>query len=225
MYNSIYVSNDNVVNEYEVSFDKEEFERIIDEIDLWYGRGEMKAYIGDTCPDMPGKKTSIFAVVDLLNNKKEFFYYQYIQHPLARTANAMLKNNDIFESSKLIRLLSTWTCESETEQNFVIRLMSCFQFNKVPLGDAMVIDLTEEDKRGFFKRVIDAVKKKERRREFLVGNTEFHETLDSYVDSMITDNNRVYGEDLANFMCDGDQKRFNKRRIWKSLPSREDINK
>lgn len=112
MNNNIYVNDNNVIYNYEVRFNEEEFIDIIDAIDTWYGKGELKAFIGHVCPEYPGKKTDIFAEVDLVDGEKEFFYYQFIQHTLARTANAIISNKDSFESSKLIKFLATWHSES-----------------------------------------------------------------------------------------------------------------
>ena len=50
MNNNIYVNDNNVIYNYEVSFDREEFERVIDDIDVWYGKGELKSFIGRVCP-------------------------------------------------------------------------------------------------------------------------------------------------------------------------------
>ena len=206
MNNNIYVNDNNVIYNYEVSFNKEEFEKIIDEIDVWYDKGELKAFVGYVCPECPGRKTDIFAQVDLEDDKKEFFYYQYIQHPLARLATAILSNNDVFASSRLIQFLATWNYESEEEKIFVIKLMSCFEFDRVNLGDAYVIDITEEDKRGFFERVVDAFKKKERERFIVAGSSKFHEELDMTI-----------GKE--------EDKKYAKRRYVLSLPKSKDINK
>ena len=143
MNNNIYVNDDNVIYNYEVIFDQERFIEIIDEIDVWYGKGELKAFVGYACPMTSVKKTDLFAEVELSDGKKEFFFYQYIQHPLARTANAIMGNKDIFESSKLIRILANWNCESDEERSFVVRLMSCFRYNRMILGEELLLDLTE----------------------------------------------------------------------------------
>ena len=219
MNNKIYVNDDNVIYNYEVSFDKEEFEKIIDDIDLWYGKGELKAFIGVVCPEVPGKKTDIFAEVELFDDKKEFFYYQYIQHPLARTANAIINNQNSLESSKLIRLLATWNATSDEEEIFVIRLMSCFRFNRMNLGEVLLLDLTEEDKRNLFDRVVDAFKKTERETFVIAGSKEFCDDLESSVSGVIRDKEELLGIDTS------EEKKLSKRRNVMALPRCKDINK
>ena len=219
MNNKIYVNDDNVIYNYEVSFDKEEFEKIIDDIDLWYGKGELKAFIGVVCPEVPGKKTDIFAEVELFDDKKEFFYYQYIQHPLARTANAIINNQNSLESSKLIRLLATWNATSDEEEIFVIRLMSCFRFNRMNLGEVLLLDLTEEDKRNLFDRVVDAFKKTERESFVIAGSKEFCDDLESSVSGVIRDKEELLGIDTS------EEKKLSKRRNIMALPRCKDINK
>ena len=219
MNNKIYVNDDNVIYNYEVSFDKEEFEKIIDDIDLWYGKGELKAFIGVVCPEVPGKKTDIFAEVELFDDKKEFFYYQYIQHPLARTANAIINNQNSLESSKLIRLLATWNATSDEEEIFVIRLMSCFRFNRMNLGEVLLLDLTEEDKRNLFDRVVDAFKKTERETFVIAGSKEFCDDLESSVSGVIRDKEELLGIDTS------EEKKLSKRRNIMALPRCKDINK
>ena len=219
MNNKIYVNDDNVIYNYEVSFDKEEFEKIIDDIDLWYGKGELKAFIGVVCPEVPGKKTDIFAEVELFDDKKEFFYYQYIQHPLARTANAIINNQNSLESSKLIRLLATWNATSDEEEIFVIRLMSCFRFNRMNLGEVLLLDLTEEDKRNLFDRVVDAFKKTERETFVIAGSKEFCDDLESSVSGVVRDKEELLGIDTS------EEKKLSKRRNVMALPRCKDINK
>ena len=219
MNNKIYVNDNNVIYNYEVSFDKEEFEKIIDDIDLWYGKGELKAFIGVVCPETPGKKTDIFAEVELFDDKKEFFYYQYIQHPLARMANAIIKNNNALESSKLIRLLATWNASSDEEEIFVIRLMSCFRFNRMNLGEVLLLDLTEEDKRNLFDRVIDAFKKYEIETFVVAGSKEFCDDLESSVSVAVRDKEELLGIDTS------EEKKYSKRRNIMALPRSKDINK
>ena len=219
MNNKIYVNDNNVIYNYEVSFDKEEFEKIIDDIDLWYGKGELKAFIGVVCPEVPGKKTDIFAEVELFDDKKEFFYYQYIQHPLARTANAIINNQNSLESSKLIRLLATWNATSDEEEIFVIRLMSCFRFNRMNLGEVLLLDLTEEDKRNLFDRVVDAFKKTERETFVIAGSKEFCEDLEGSISSVVRDKEELLGIDTS------EEKKLSKRRNVMALPRCKDINK
>lgn len=219
MNNKIYVNDDNVIYNYEVSFDKEEFEKIIDDIDLWYGKGELKAFIGVVCPEVPGKKTDIFAEVELFDDKKEFFYYQYIQHPLARTANAIINNQNSLESSKLIRLLATWNATSDEEEIFVIRLMSCFRFNRMNLGEVLLLDLTEEDKRNLFDRVVDAFKKTERETFVIAGSKEFCDDLEGSISSVVRDKEELLGIDTS------EEKKLSKRRNIMALPRCKDINK
>lgn len=219
MNNKIYVNDDNVIYNYEVSFDKEEFEKIIDDIDLWYGKGELKAFIGVVCPEVPGKKTDIFAEVELFDDKKEFFYYQYIQHPLARTANAIINNQNSLESSKLIRLLATWNATSDEEEIFVIRLMSCFRFNRMNLGEVLLLDLTEEDKRNLFDRVVDAFKKTERETFVIAGSKEFCDDLEGSISSVVRDKEELLGIDTS------EEKKLSKRRNVMALPRCKDINK
>ena len=219
MNNKIYVNDDNVIYNYEVSFDKEEFEKIIDDIDLWYGKGELKAFIGVVCPEVPGKKTDIFAEVELFDDKKEFFYYQYIQHPLARTANAIINNQNSLESSKLIRLLATWNATSDEEEIFVIRLMSCFRFNRMNLGEVLLLDLTEEDKRNLFDRVVDAFKKTERETFVIAGSKEFCDDLEGSISSVVRDKEELLGIDTL------EEKKLSKRRNVMALPRCKDINK
>ena len=219
MNNKIYVNDNNVIYNYEVSFDKEEFEKIIDDIDLWYGKGELKAFIGVVCPEVPGKKTDIFAEVELFDDKKEFFYYQYIQHPLARTANAIINNQNSLESSKLIRLLATWNATSDEEEIFVIRLMSCFRFNRMNLGEVLLLDLTEEDKRNLFNRVIDAFKKTERETFVVAGSKEFCDDLEGSISSVVRDKEELLGIDTS------EEKKLSKRRNVMALPRCKDINK
>ena len=219
MNNKIYVNDDNVIYNYEVSFDKEEFEKIIDDIDLWYGKGELKAFIGVVCPEVPGKKTDIFAEVELFDDKKEFFYYQYIQHPLARTANAIINNQNSLESSKLIRLLATWNATSDEEEIFVIRLMSCFRFNRMNLGEVLLLDLTEEDKRNLFDRVVDAFKKTEREPFVVAGSKEFCDDLEGSISSVVRDKEELFGIDTS------EEKKLSKRRNVMALPRCKDINK
>ena len=219
MNNKIYVNDDNVIYNYEVSFDKEEFEKIIDDIDLWYGKGELKAFIGVVCPEVPGKKTDIFAEVELFDDKKEFFYYQYIQHPLARTANAIINNQNSLESSKLIRLLATWNATSDEEKIFVIRLMSCFRFNRMNLGEVLLLDLTEEDKRNLFDRVVDAFKKTERETFVIAGSKEFCDDLEGSISSVVIDKEELLGIDTS------EEKKLSKRRNIMALPRCKDINK
>ena len=219
MNNKIYVNDDNVIYNYEVSFDKEEFEKIIDDIDLWYGKGELKAFIGVVCPEVPGKKTDIFAEVELFDDKKEFFYYQYIQHPLARTANAIINNQNSLESSKLIRLLATWNAISDEEEIFVIRLMSCFRFNRMNLGEVLLLDLTEEDKRNLFDRVVDAFKKTERESFVIAGSKEFCDDLEGSISSVVRDKEELLGIDTS------EEKKLSKRRNIMALPRCKDINK
>lgn len=219
MNNKIYVNDDNVIYNYEVSFDKEEFEKIIDDIDLWYGKGELKAFIGVVCPEVPGKKTDIFAEVELFDDKKEFFYYQYIQHPLARTANAIINNQNSLESSKLIRLLATWNATSDEEEIFVIRLMSCFRFNRMNLGEVLLLDLTEEDKRNLFDRVVDAFKKTERESFVIAGSKEFCDDLEGSISSVVRDKEELLGIDTS------EEKKLSKRRNIMALPRCKDINK
>ena len=219
MNNKIYVNDDNVIYNYEVSFDKEEFEKIIDDIDLWYGKGELKAFIGVVCPEVPGKKTDIFAEVELFDDKKEFFYYQYIQHPLARTANAIINNQNSLESSKLIRLLATWNATSDEEKIFVIRLMSCFRFNRMNLGEVLLLDLTEEDKRNLFDRVVDAFKKTERESFVIAGSKEFCDDLEGSISSVVRDKEELLGIDTS------EEKKLSKRRNIMALPRCKDINK
>ena len=219
MNNKIYVNDDNVIYNYEVSFDKEEFEKIIDDIDLWYGKGELKAFIGVVCPEVPGKKTDIFAEVELFDDKKEFFYYQYIQHPLARTANAIINNQNSLESSKLIRLLATWNATSDEEEIFVIRLMSCFRFNRMNLGEVLLLDLTEEDKRNLFDRVVDAFKKTERETFVIAGSKEFCDDLEGSISSVVIDKEELLGIDTS------EEKKLSKRRNVMALPRCKDINK
>ena len=219
MNNKIYVNDDNVIYNYEVSFDKEEFEKIIDDIDLWYGKGELKAFIGVVCPEVPGKKTDIFAEVELFDDKKEFFYYQYIQHPLARTANAIINNQNSLESSKLIRLLATWNATSDEEEIFVIRLMSCFRFNRMNLGEVLLLDLTEEDKRNLFDRVVDAFKKTERESFVIAGSKEFCDDLEGSISSVVRDKEELLGIDTS------EEKKLSKRRNVMALPRCKDINK
>ena len=219
MNNKIYVNDDNVIYNYEVSFDKEEFKKIIDDIDLWYGKGELKAFIGVVCPEVPGKKTDIFAEVELFDDKKEFFYYQYIQHPLARTANAIINNQNSLESSKLIRLLATWNATSDEEEIFVIRLMSCFRFNRMNLGEVLLLDLTEEDKRNLFDRVVDAFKKTEREPFVVAGSKEFCDDLEGSISSVVRDKEELLGIDTS------EEKKLSKRRNVMALPRCKDINK
>ena len=219
MNNKIYVNDNNVIYNYEVSFDKEEFEKIIDDIDLWYGKGELKAFIGVVCPEVPGKKTDIFAEVELFDDKKEFFYYQYIQHPLARTANAIINNQNSLESSKLIRLLATWNATSDEEEIFVIRLMSCFRFNRMNLGEVLLLDLTEEDKRNLFDRVVDAFKKTEREPFVIAGSKEFCDDLEGSISSVVRDKEELFGIDTS------EEKKLSKRRNIMALPRCKDINK
>ena len=219
MNNKIYVNDDNVIYNYEVSFDKEEFEKIIDDIDLWYGKGELKAFIGVVCPEVPGKKTDIFAEVELFDDKKEFFYYQYIPHPLARTANAIINNQNSLESSKLIRLLATWNATSDEEEIFVIRLMSCFRFNRMNLGEVVLLDLTEEDKRNLFDRVVDAFKKTERESFVIAGSKEFCDDLEGSISSVVRDKEELLGIDTS------EEKKLSKRRNIMALPRCKDINK
>ena len=219
MNNKIYVNDNNVIYNYEVSFDKEEFEKIIDDIDLWYGKGELKAFIGVVCPEVPGKKTDIFAEVELFDDKKEFFYYQYIQHPLARTANAIINNQNSLESSKLIRLLATWNATSDEEEIFVIRLMSCFRFNRMNLGEVLLLDLTEEDKRNLFDRVVDAFKKTERESFVIAGSKEFCDDLEGSISSVVIDKEELLGIDTS------EEKKLSKRRNVMALPRCKDINK
>lgn len=219
MNNKIYVNDNNVIYNYEVSFDKEEFEKIIDDIDLWYGKGELKAFIGVVCPEVPGKKTDIFAEVELFDDKKEFFYYQYIQHPLARTANAIINNQNSLESSKLIRLLATWNATSDEEEIFVIRLMSCFRFNRMNLGEVLLLDLTEEDKRNLFDRVVDAFKKTERETFVIAGSKEFCDDLEGSISSVVRDKEELLGIDTS------EEKKLSKRRNVMALPRCKDINK
>ena len=218
MNNNIYVNDDNIIYNYEVRFNEKEFLDVIDDIDTWYGKGELKAFIGSVCPEYPGKKTDIFAEVELDNDKKEYFYYQYIQHPLARTANAILCNKNALESSKLIKLLSTWHSECVEENYFVVRLLSCFEFNRVNLGEVLVLDLTEEDRRSLFDRITDAVKNKERDRFIVVGSKEFHKKLDDEACGM---SNSQFGIKTYS----EEDKKFTKRRIITGLPSCKDINK
>ena len=222
MNNKIYVNDDNVIYNYEVSFDKEEFEKIIDDIDLWYGKGELKAFIGVVCPEVPGKKTDIFAEVELFDDKKEFFYYQYIQHPLARTANAIINNQNSLESSKLIRLLATWNATSDEEEIFVIRLMSCFRFNRMNLGEVLLLDLTEEDKRNLFDRVIDAFNKRERETFVVAGSREFCSELENATCGIFRDKEELLS---CNFKVTEEDKKFNKRRCIMALPRSKEINK
>lgn len=219
MNNKIYVNDDNVIYNYEVSFDKEEFEKIIDDIDLWYGKGELKAFIGVVCPEVPGKKTDIFAEVELFDDKKEFFYYQYIQHPLARTANAIINSQNSLESSKLIRLLATWNATSDEEEIFVIRLMSCFRFNRMNLGEVLLLDLTEEDKRNLFDKVVDAFKKTERETFVIAGSEEFCDDLEGSISSVVRDKEELLGIDTS------EEKKLSKRRNVMALPRCKDINK
>lgn len=219
MNNKIYVNDNNVIYNYEVSFDKEEFEKIIDDIDLWYGKGELKAFIGVVCPETLGKKTDIFAEVELFDDKKEFFYYQYIQHPLARTANAIINNHNSLESSKLIRLLATWNATSDEEEIFVIRLMSCFRFNRMNLGEVLLLDLTEEDKRNLFDRVVDAFKKTERETFVIAGSKEFCDDLEGSISSVVRDKEELLGIDTS------EEKKLSKRRNVMALPRCKDINK
>ena len=219
MNNKIYVNDNNVIYNYEVSFDKEEFEKIIDDIDLWYGKGELKAFIGVVCPEVPGKKTDIFAEVELFDDKKEFFYYQYIQHPLARTANAIINNQNSLESSKLIRLLATWNATSDEEEIFVIRLMSCFRFNRMNLGEVLLLDLTEEDKRNLFDRVVDAFKKTEREPFVIAGSREFCDDLEGTISSAVRDKEELLGIETS------EEKKLSKRRNVMALPRSKDINK
>ena len=218
MNNKIYVNDDNVIYNYEVSFDKEEFEKIIDDIDLWYGKGELKAFIGVVCPEVPGKKTDIFAEVELFDDKKEFFYYQYIQHPLARTANAIINNQNSLESSKLIRLLATWNATRDEEEIFVIRLMSCFRFNRMNLGEVLLLDLTDEDKRNLFDRVVDAFKKTERESFVIAGSKEFCDDLEGSISSVVIDKEELLGIDTS------EEKKLSKRRNVMALPRCKDIN-
>lgn len=222
MNNNIYVNDNNVIYNYEVSFDREEFERVIDDIDVWYGKGELKSFIGRVCPEYPGKKTDVFAEVELFDDNKEFFFYQYIQHPLARTANAIMDNKDIFESSKLIRLLANWNCESDEERGFVVRLMSCFTFSRMNLGDVMLLDLTEEDKRNLFDRVVDAFIKKKRESFIVAGSSEFCSDLENATGSMISDKEELLG---GYFKGREDDKKFTKKRYIMALPTSKDINK
>ena len=219
MNNKIYVNDNNVIYNYEVSFDKEEFEKIIDDIDLWYGKGELKVFVGVVCPEVPGKKTDIFAEVELFDDKKEFFYYQYIQHPLARTANAILNNQNSLESSKLIRLLATWNATSDEEEIFVIRLMSCFRFNRMNLGEVLLLDLTEEDKRNLFDRVVDVFKKTERETFVIAGSKEFCDDLEGSISSVVRDKEELLGIDTS------EEKKLSKRRNVMALPRCKDINK
>ena len=222
MNNNIYVNDNNVIYNYEVSFDREEFERVIDDIDVWYGKGELKSFIGKVCPEYPGKKTDVFAEVELFDDNKEFFFYQYIQHPLARTANAIMGNKDIFESSKLIRILANWNCESDEERDFAVKFMSCFTFNRVNLGEAMLLDLTEEDKRNLFDRVIDAFKKRERETFVVAGSREFCSELENATCGIFRDKEELLG---GNFKGTEEDKKFNKRRCIMALPRSKDINK
>ena len=216
MNNRIYVNDNNVIYNYEVLFDIEEFDRVIDDIDTWYGKGELKTFIGLVCPEFHGKKTDVFAEVELDDGRKQFFFYQYVQHPLARTANAIMRNNDRLESSKLINILSNWHTENDDEKEFLIRLMSCFQFNRMNLGDAFILDLTEEDKRSFFERACDAFKEKERDKFIVVGNSEFVNDLDRGCICRSHDVDITYTEE---------DKKLMKRRVVTGLPISKDINK
>ena len=222
MNNSIYVNDNNVIYNYEVSFDREQFERVIDEIDTWYGKGELKTYIGDVCPEVPGRKTDVFAEVELCNDKKEYFYYQYIQHPLARTANAIMNNQDVFESSKLIKILSTWNASSDEEMKFVIKLMSCFEFNKVNLGEVFVLDLTDEESKGFFERIRDAIMKVKEDRFIVVGSRVFCGELDDAVSGIFRDKEELLG---GKFIASEKDKKFTKKRYIMALPTSKDISK
>ena len=219
MNNNIYVNDNNVIYNYEVSFDREEFERVIDDIDVWYGKGELKSFIGRVCPEYPGKKTDVFAEVELFDDNKEFFFYQYIQHPLARTANAIINNQNSLESSKLIRLLATWNATSDEEEIFVIRLMSCFRFNRMNLGEVLLLDLTEEDKRNLFDRVVDAFKKTERESFVIAGSKEFCDDLEGSISSVVIDKEELLGIDTS------EEKKLSKRRNVMALPRCKDINK
>ena len=204
MNNNIYVNDNNVIYNYEVSFDRKEFERVIDDIDVWYGKGELKSFIGRVCPEYPGKKTDVFAEVALFDdNNKEFFFYQYIQHPL-------------------IRILANWNCESDEERSFVVRLMSCFTFSKMNLGDVMLLDLTEEDKRNLFDRVVDAFKKRERESFIVAGSSEFCSDLEKATGFIISDKEELLG---GYFKGREEDKKFTKKRYIMALPTSKDINK
>lgn len=222
MNNNIYVNDDNVIYNYEVIFDQERFIEIIDEIDVWYGKGELKAFVGYACPMTSTKKTDLFAEIELSDGKKEFFFYQYIQHPLARTANAILNNQNSLESSKLIRLLANWHAASDEERDFAVKLMSCFTFNRVNLGEAMLLDLTEEDKRNLFDRVIDAFNKRERETFVVAGSREFCSDLENATCGIFRDKEELLG---GNFKGPEEDKKFNKRRCIMSLPRSKEINK
>ena len=131
-------------------------------------------------------------------------------------------NKDIFESSKLIRILANWNCESHEERSFVVRLMSCFTFSRMNLGDVMLLDLTEEDKRNLFDRVVDAFKKRERESFIVAGSSEFCSDLEKATGFIISDKEELLG---GYFKGREEDKKFNKRRCIMALPRSKDINK
>ena len=97
--------------------------------------------------------------------------------------------------------------------------MSCFRFNRMNLGEVLLLDLTEEDKRNLFDRVVDAFKKTERETFVIAGSKEFCDDLEGSISSVVIDKEELLGIDTS------EEKKLSKRRNVMALPRCKDINK
>lgn len=116
------INKDRAIVSYQVILAAEEFRRIQDELDIWYGKGDLKYCRAAEIHPMNGKKLQVVSKepagrgeifgycpaareeVDMYN----YQFYEYIPHPLSRLCDSILRDEDMFELSKHIRFLINW---------------------------------------------------------------------------------------------------------------------
>lgn len=216
MEKRIFVNKNNVIESYQVVLAEEEFRQIQDELDTWYGKGDLKSCRAAEIYPMNGKKLQVVSKeavgrgerfsfcpaareeVDMYN----YQFYEYIPHPLSRLCDAILKDEDMVELSKHIRFLINWSGENREESEFAGRLLGCVSFEKLPIEDIVISNLTEVRKKKLLERLLDAISPEEVPLVIVASSKEFAEELDTKV--LKTDSE--------------EDKKYTKRRIVNSLP-------
>lgn len=156
MKRKVYVNRDNVIDTYVVIIDDVEFRNIQNELDLWYGKGNLKESVADDLKSMNGMKLDIVSKENVGDEKFLFKYYEFIAHPLSRLCDWIMKSNDPLEFSKYLRHLIEWP-ESSNVIDYVKRLLGCFSFEKLSIDDVVLSNLTEIKKKKLIERIFEAI--------------------------------------------------------------------
>lgn len=140
--------NDNNI----ISIDEKNFNKIINQIDTWHGKGEIQEYIGTYLHILDYRNANLDYKIEIISKEKanvipeacveynkiykkynikqpveiyKYYFYKYLPHPLSKLASAILHDKDKKNQNIYLKHLVTWKSKNQEEMNFVRELISC----------------------------------------------------------------------------------------------------